>query len=50
MNLSLFYFAFNRLVTFRENVHVKGIFLVKVGNQTFYHNLGVLNPINPVPK
>ena len=25
-------------------------FLVKVGNQTFYLNLDVLNPISPVPK
>ena len=27
-----------------------GIFLVKLGNQTFYHNLVVLNPIRPDPK
>ena len=39
------------LVTFRENVVVKGScqFLVNV-SQTFYHNLGMLNPISLVPK
>ena len=49
-NLDTIEFIFNFIKDQITNIKIILAFLVKVRNQTFYHNLGVLNSISLVPK